>query len=73
MKEVLIDAIRRFTSTKFLTAGAAYTLVLLDGLGQAHFSAEVMAIATSALVAYIGANVIEKAVTRSTANGATGA
>ena len=63
MRQVLLDALRRFTSTKFLTAVGAYILVLLDGLGEAQFSAEVMVIASSALVAYIGANVVEKAVT----------
>ena len=55
MKEVLIDVLRRFTSRKFIAAAAGFTIVLLDGLGYAEFSAEVLTIASSTLVAYIGA------------------
>lgn len=56
MKEILMDAARRFTSRKFITAILAFTIVLLDGLGAATFSAEVQAIASAGLVTYIGAD-----------------
>ena len=55
MKEELLATYRRFSSRKFIAAAAGFTLVLLDGLGYATFSAEVMTVATSTLVVYIGA------------------
>ncbi len=64
MKEILIDLFRRYTSRKFLAAAAAFTIVIMDGTGQAEFSAEVLAIATTALVAYIGAEAVGDTVTR---------
>lgn len=64
MKDILVDTIRRMTSTKFMAAVGGYVLVMLDGLGAATFSAEVLAIGASAMVAYIGANVVEKATSK---------
>ncbi len=54
MGDILLDLIRRYSSRKFLVAIAAFTIVLLDGLGAAEFTAEVLAISTTALIAYIG-------------------
>ncbi|MEE9149950.1 MAG: hypothetical protein V3U27_21440 [Candidatus Tectomicrobia bacterium] len=64
MSEVLLDLFRRYSSRKFLAAGAAFTIVLLDGLGAAEFTAEVLAIASTGLVAYIGAEATGDAITR---------
>lgn len=54
MLEMVTDFIRRLTSRKFIVAAAAYSIVLLDGLGYAEFSAEVVLAATGALLAYLG-------------------
>ena len=54
MKEILADLFRRYSSRKFMAAVGGFTLILLDGLGLAEFSAEVLGIAATALVAYIG-------------------
>ncbi len=62
MNPILLDMIRRMTSTKFFAAVGGYVLVMLDGLGVAEFSPEVLAIGASAMLAYIGANVAQKAV-----------
>lgn len=64
MKGILIDLFRRFSSRKFIAAAAAFTIVIMDGTGQAEFSAEVLGIATTALVAYIGAEATSDAITR---------
>ena len=64
MKEILTDLFRRYTSRKFLAAAAAFTIVLLDGLGAAEFTAEVLAIASTGIVAYIGAEATGDAITR---------
>ena len=47
--------IQRFLSKKLLVASMCFVLVLLDGLGVASFSTEVLAVATGGLVTYIGA------------------
>ena len=51
---MLQDFLRRLTSRKFLTAVAAYSIVMLAGLGVVEFDREVIATATAALIAYIG-------------------
>lgn len=52
--EIVTDFIRRLTSRKFIVAAAAYSIVLLAGLGYAEFDREVVAAASVALVAYLG-------------------
>ncbi len=69
MKEILLDLFRRYTSRKFLAAAAGFTIVIMDGTGQAEFSAEVLGIATTALVAYIGAEAVGDTVARYRSNG----
>ncbi len=53
--QLVLDLYRRFSSRKFLAAVGGFTLIMLDGLGAAEFSAEVLGISATALVAYIGA------------------
>jgi len=52
---MIFRLIERFSSRKFLTAVGCYVIVLLAGLGVAHFPDGVLAAATGALIAYIGA------------------
>jgi len=51
---MLQDFLKRLTSRKFLAAVAAYSIVMLAGLGVADFDREVVAAATAALITYIG-------------------
>ena len=69
MKEILLDLFRRMTSRKFWAACASFSIVLLDGLGAASFSAEVLVIASTGLIAYIGAEATSDAITRYKGNG----
>ena len=69
MKEILIDLFRRYTSRKFMAAVGGFTLIMLDGLEAAEFSAEVLGIAATALVAYIGAEGVSDTVERYRNNG----
>jgi len=55
MGEFLIDFLQRLTSRGFLAAAASYSIVLLAGLGWAHFEDGVVLAATGALVTYIAA------------------
>ena len=51
--KLIVDFITRLTSRKFMTAVGAYVLVLLDDLGVAEFSDEVLAAATGSLLLYL--------------------
>jgi len=51
---VIIEIVQRLTSRGFLTAAAAYSIVMVSGLGLAHFEDGVVLAATGALVTYIG-------------------
>ena len=62
--QLVLDLYRRFSSRKFLAAVGGFTLIMLDGLGAAEFSAEVRTIGASALVAYIGAEATGDAIAR---------
>ena len=52
---IIIDLVQRLSSRGFLTAAGAYSIVLLSGLGWAHFEDGVVLAATGALVTYIAA------------------
>ncbi len=54
MQAMMTDFVRRLTSRKFFVAAAAYSIVLLAGLGLAEFSNEVVLAATGTLLAYLG-------------------
>ncbi len=54
MQEMMTDFVRRLASRKFLVAAAAYSIVLLAGLGVAEFADEVVLAATGTLLAYLG-------------------
>jgi len=54
MSAFLIELFNRYTSRKFMAAVGGFTLIMLDGVGVAEFSAEVLGIAATGLVAYIG-------------------
>ncbi len=62
--QLVLDLYRRFSSRKFLAAVGGFTLIMLDGLGAAEFSAEVLGIGATALVAYIGAEGVSDTVER---------
>ena len=62
--QLVLDLYRRFSSRKFLAAVGGFTLIMLDGLGAAEFSAEVLTIGASAMVAYIGAEATVDAIAR---------
>jgi hypothetical protein len=49
-----MEIVKKFASRKFVAALGAYVLVMLDGLGIATFSDDVLLVATAALVAEIG-------------------
>jgi hypothetical protein len=63
-REIVLDFYRRFTSRKFLAAVGGFSLIMLDGLEAAEFSAEVLAIAATGLVGYIGAEAVGDTVSR---------
>ena len=48
------EMIHRLTSRKFIVAAAAYSIVLLAGLGLAEFPDGVVLAATGALLGYLG-------------------
>ena len=52
---IIVDLLQRLSSRVFLTAAGAYSIVLLSGLGWAHFEDGVVLAATGALVTYIAA------------------
>ena len=52
--KILIGFVERLTSRKFIVAAAAYSIVMLSGLGYAEFPDGVTLAATGALVAYLG-------------------
>ena len=62
--QLVLDLYRRFSSRKFLAAVGGFTLIMLDGLGAAEFSPEVLTIAASAMVLYIGAEATGDAIER---------
>jgi len=64
VKAILTDLFRRYTSRKFLAAVGGFVLIMLDGLGAAEFSAEVLTIAASGMALYIGAEAVGDTVTR---------
>ena len=64
MTKILLDLFQRFSSRKFLAAVGGFTLIMLDGLEVAEFSAEVLTIAATSLVAYIGAEATGDAIAR---------
>ena len=55
MSAFIIDLLKRLTSRGFLAAAAAYSVVMLSGLGWAHFEDGVVLAATGALMTYIAA------------------
>ncbi len=64
MKAILADLFRRYSSRKFMAAVGGFTLIMLDGLGAAEFSAEVLTIAASSMALYIGAEATGDAIER---------
>ena len=54
MKDIWIGFVRRLTSRKFIVAVAAYSIVMLQGVGLAEFDREVVLAASVALLGYLG-------------------
>ena len=66
---IVIDLLQRLTSRGFLAAAASYSIVLLSGLGWAHFEDGVVLAATGALVTYIAAKAGSDIATKKNGNG----
>ena len=66
---IIADLLQRLTSRGFLAAAASYSIVLLSGLGGAHFEDGVVLAATGALVTYIAAKAGSDVATKRNGNG----
>lgn len=55
MSTLIKELILQFAHKKLAVAVMCFTIILLDGFNAAQFSNEVLTVATSGLVAFIGA------------------